>query len=158
MAFCTQQVLGMASGSYEDLNSPSSISVGYISGWITSSGGMLGDLGNRLSISLYLEGSDPCIAGGFEAAEQSIAGNMFKAEFYQKEALRALTSLSIPWTTIKDGDSTFSRESASNIAKTYMAMQKDIDEQIKIAVANWKRGASTVASVDAEQLYSWPSP
>jgi hypothetical protein len=158
MSFCTQQVLALASDWYSELGSPSSISIGYVSGWITSSGGMLGQLNTKLSINLTLSGSDPCINGGFGAEEQYIAGILFKAEFYEKQALSALTSMSIPWTNIRDGDSSLTRESATNISKAYMAMHENAQEESRVAVANWKRGATNVAMVDAQSLYSWPSP
>lgn len=158
MSFCTEQVLSMASGIYYDLGSPTDISIGYISGWITASGGMLGSINTRLSTNFYLSGDAPCITNGFGDQEEALGALMFKSEYYERRSFMALTSMSIPWTTIKDGDSTLTRESASSISKAFLGLHENAEEQIRITVANWKRGATNVASVDAQSLYSWPSP
>ena len=65
MSFCTDQILSLASGIYQSIGSPTSQSVGFISGWLTSSGGMLGEVNTKLDTCFYISGDAPCIAGGF---------------------------------------------------------------------------------------------
>ena len=157
MSYGTPEVLRMASSIMSELANPTDISVGYVSGWITSSGGMLGEINFRLSIYTYLTGDGPTIEN-FGDQEEAIAHLFFKRDYYEKRSLAALTASTIPWTNIKDGDSSITRESSVAISKAFGALYKSSDDQAKIAVANWKTSNTNLATVDAMTLYSWPSP
>jgi hypothetical protein len=157
MSYGTPEVLKMASGIMADLGNPTDISIGYVSGWITSSGGMLGEVNFRLSIYTHLTGDSPTIEN-FGDQEESIARLFFKRDYYEKRSLAALTATTMPWTNIKDGDSSITRESSVAISKAFNTLYINADNQSKVAVANWKRSNTNLATVDAMTLYSWPSP
>lgn len=152
--YCAQQVLQLASGVWEDIGSPTAQSVGYISGVLTSSG-LLGDLNSRLTTCFWISGGS-CIAGGFGGEEANILSLLYQSRYMRTAGMNALAAGG--WTSIKDGDSAYSREGASRTASEYREMRKQLMEQVHIAVANWKVGHTAPTSVDALPLDSWPSP
>lgn len=158
MSFCTDQILSLASGIYQSIGSPTAQSVGFISGWITSSGGMLGDMNTKLDTCLSLSGSAPCIAGDFGDQEESLAYLLYQSSYYESKALSTLGALSTPWTTLKEGDTTITRESSVNISKQYLAMHENAQAQIRLAIHDYKLNRQIPGTVDASDLYSFPSP
>lgn len=158
MAYCTQQIVALAGSIYSGIGAPSAQSVGFVSGWITSSG-VLGDINNRLNTDFYLDGSGPCIAGDFGDAEGAILDQMYQSAYYRQRALAALAGAdSSSWTSMKEGDTAISREKSSDRSKAYLDMSKDSDQNLYIAINNWKVGHSIPASIDGSDLASFPSP
>lgn len=156
MSFCTQDILTLASGIYEDLNSPSALSIGYISGVLTSSG-FLGNINNRLNCSFWIE-SGTCIAGGFGAEESDIASTLFQMNYCRQQSMAVMQGGGAFVTTIKDGDSTISMEGKSKLAAEWRAMRKELEDTLRVAVANWSRGHVAPVTVDAASLASYPVP
>ncbi len=156
MSYCTAQILQLASGIYQGLGSPPAQSIGYVSGWITSSGN-LGDLNNRLNTCFYLDGDAPCIAG-FGPQEAAIYAEIYEMYYYESLALAALAGGGTFWTSMREGDTTIQRDSPIKLAKAYRDLQDAAQKQLHIAVANWKVGHSIPTTVDGSSLYSWPSP
>lgn len=160
MSYCTSDILPLASGIYQDLGSPGSQSVGYISGVLTSSG-FLGSLNNKLFTSFYLSGSNPCITdagGGFGAEEADIMELMYKTDYYELRALSILDGGGTFWTSLSEGDSKITRESTANLSKQYLALQSSSQQTLRIAIGDYQRRISSPQSVDAASLYSFPSP
>lgn len=157
MSFCTTEILTLAEGMYRDINSPCSLSIGYISGVLTSSGA-LGDLNNRLGTSFHLSGAGPCIAGGFGQEEATIYSLVYMSNFYRKQHLAIMQGGGSFVTSLSDGDSRYTRESSVKIAGEYRAMYKEIEDDLNSKVALWKLNHSLAVDVRAEGLASWPTP
>lgn len=158
MSFCTDHVLLLAGSIFTGLGSPSAQSVGYVSGWLTSSG-TLGGLNNRLNETYYLSGAQPCIAGGFGPNEGEILRIIYEREYYQQKAREALVGGgNALWTSMADGDSRLTRASPVDVARGWMSLSKDSEQTLYVAVANWKKGAVLAATVDYSSLYSYPTP
>jgi len=160
MAFCTNEILTLASGIYQDLGSPSNISVGYISGYLTASGN-LGDLNNKLSVRFGWSGDAPCIVSfdtnqGMDSDEQAVYSLVFKDQFYRQQALAALTATN--WTRISEGDSSVAREGPAAVSKAYQGLVDQNLKALRLAIADYKRSNTSVGSVDASSLYSFPAP
>lgn len=158
MSFCTDQILSLASGIYQSIGSPTSQSVGFISGWLTSSGGMLGEVNTKLDTCFYISGDAPCIAGGFGPDEMYITTLVYQANYYESRALNALASIGTPWTNMKEGDTSITRESSVNISKQYLAMHANAVDQTRISMRDYKLNRTIPGTVDASDLYSFPSP
>ncbi len=160
MPFCTEQVLILASGIYQSIGYPSYQSVGLISGWITSSGGMINPLNNSLDACFYLYSGDPCIGGGFGILEGSIASLLYQANYAQSRAMAALAGSagSVSWTTMKEGDTTITRESAANLSKAWLAAADNALKQYYTAIHDYKLNRTIPGTVDGSSLYSFPSP
>lgn len=157
MSYTAEQILVLSSGIYQGIGSPTSQSVGYVSGWLTDPTS-LGDLNNRLNTSFSISGGG--IEGGFGDSEASIYSAMYKMEYYESKATQALAGgdSSLSWLVLKEGDSSVSREGTAVRAKAYMEMHDRAEQNLHIAISNWKRGQSLVAAVDSSSSYSWPSP
>ncbi len=158
MSFCTNEVLTLASGIWQTIGSPTSVSVGFISGWITSSGGMLGDINMKLDSCFYVSGDSPCIAGGFGPQEAYIASLMYESNYYELKSLTALAGLGVPWTNMKEGDTSVTRESTVSISKQYLSLNANAQNQMRIAMHDYKLNKSLPGTVDGSDLYSFPSP
>ena len=157
--FSTPQILALASGIYDELNSPSSLSIGYISGVLTSSG-FLGGINKRLTICLALTGEGPTIIGGMGGAVENIASLQFQLDYAKRQAMSALQGLGGSGfvTSLRDGDSSIARESPVKAAAEWRGLRKELEQTLAVAVANWKLANSTPRTVDTEPLSSFPTP
>lgn len=156
MSFCTEQILLLASGVYQELNSPTEISVGYISGIFTSSGN-LGSLNLKLSTCFWFSGDAPCIAGGFGAEEAAIYALTYQTQYYSRAAHNVLITAG-GWTNLSEGDSRVAREGSAQRSKGYLELSKNADQNLRIAVNHWKVAHSIPGQVVAASLASWPTP
>ncbi len=118
----------------------------------------MGDINTKLDTCFYLSGSAPCIAGGFGAQEESFTYLLYQSSYYESRSLAALTTLSTPWTTLKEGDTTIVRESSVNVSKAFLAMHDNAQQQIRLAIHDYKLNRQIPGTVDASDLYSYPSP
>lgn len=158
MSFCTDHVLLLAGSIFTGLGSPSAQSVGYVSGWLTSSG-TLGGLNNRLNTAFYLSGASPCIAGGFGPNEGEILRISYERDYYLQQSRAALVGGGKPlWTSIGEADTRVTRASPVEESRGWLALSKDSEQSLYVAVANWKKGAVLASSVDYSSLYSYPTP
>lgn len=155
--FCSAQIVALASGVWQELNSPTAISVGYISG-IFSSSGFLGELNNRLTTSFYFSGDGPCIVGGFGGKEAAIYALMYEAMFLKRMGLSAMQAGGTFWVSIAENDSRVARESPTKVAAEYREMKKEVDEDLRIATAQWKIAHTLAVGVNFASLSSWPTP
>ncbi len=151
MAFCADQILSLSSGVWQDLNSPSSVSVQYISGWFTNSGN-LGDLNNRLSTCFYLTGDGPCIVPDFAGEEAAIFGLIYKINYYGVQ-IQSLTGPSA-WIRLSEGDSTIVRTDG---AKVFLQLLSEDRKQLRLNIDDYKKNLSGPRTVDAASLYTYPS-
>lgn len=151
MSFCANEILTLSTGIWQELGSPSSVSVAYISGWFTSSGS-LGDLNNRLSTCFYLTGDSPCIEPEFAGEEAAVYGLIYKTNFYGTQ-VQALTGPAA-WIRLSEGDSTIVR---SDGAKIYLDLLKTNLNQLRLNINDYKKNLSGPRTVDAASLYTYPS-
>ncbi len=142
---------------YQEVNSPPALSIGYISGWITNSAN-LGDINNKLDASFCLTGDQPCIAGGFGKEESNIYTLMFKSDYYESQSLAALTSNPTFWTSMQEGDTRLAREGTAAISKAYLALNQQSNQFLRLAIHDYKLRLTVPQTVDANSLYSFPSP
>jgi hypothetical protein len=156
MSYCTNEIIELASDIYSDLDSPSFLSVGMVSGWITNSGS-IGSLNIKLGTSVYLSGDQPCMAG-FGGEEAAIYSLMYQSNFYEKEALKILRGGGSFWTSISEGDTKISRANVRDISKAYLELHKEAEGQLRLAIQDWKRKHSTPEIVDSAPLYGFPTP
>ncbi len=157
MSYCAAQIVQLATTTFQALNSPSSISVAYISGWIIDSGN-LGDLNNKLSICSYLTGDSPCIVGEFSSEEAAIYQLCFNTDYYESQSLAILQGGGSFWTTMVEGDTRVTRSDMVNISKQYLALQDNSQKTLRLAIADYKRTHTTIASIDGTDLPAYPSP
>lgn len=152
--FCGQQLQTLASAIWEDLGQPCQ-SIAFISGSLLGSG-LLGQLNLKLTTSFWVQ-SGQCIAGGFGDQEAAIYSLVFQSAHIRRMQLQTLGGGgNILWTSIGDGDGKLTRENPTKTAAEYRETRKQLEEQIAVAVANWKLGHCSPVAVDAAPLPSYP--
>lgn len=160
MPLCVTGVLGLATTIYLSIGTPTNLSVGYISGWITDQNN-LGDLNNKLSTSFYVDTAalgGPCIKDDFAAEEAAIYSLLYQAAYYETLALNILSAGGVQWITLTEGDTRITRSDPANLAKIYNSMKNDAYRGINLAVNNYNRRVAVPVSVDAAASSSYPSP
>lgn len=156
--YCAPQIVQLAGEIYTGIGAPANLSVGYISGWLTSSGN-LGGLNNKLTTCFYFSGDGSCIVGGFGGIEASIYQSIYTSNYYLSRANVLLAGGDTSsWISLAEGDSKVTREGISARAKVYLDMYSATTKDLNIAIANWKLGHTPITTVDASELPSWPSP
>lgn len=144
--YTTNDILTLASGIYSDLGSPPNISVGYISGYITSSG-TLGDLNNKLCTSFYLNGADPDIVDPFGPEEGNIVELMFRVQFFSQQAMSVLAVGGASyWTSLTEADTKITRNPIE-YAKQYLAWKVDAQSQLRLAIHDYQLRLSVPAQI-----------
>lgn len=159
MSYCVDQIVQLATDIYASINSPSFLSVSFISGWIVDSGN-LGDINNKLGTSFYLSGDAPCITdagGGFAGEEAAIYTLMYKGDFYESQSLNAIAG-GAGWVTLSEGDTKVGREKSSDISKAFLALNTQSNTFLRLAIHDYKLRITVPQSVDASSLYSYPTP
>lgn len=157
MAFCAAQILELATDLHNDVGCPTSISPGYISGWLVQSG-HLGSLNLKLGTCFYLSGS--CIVNGFGPEEASIYSQLYTLNHYQSITQGLMTSAAAgtAWTALTEGDSKIVREGPGATMKAVNGLISENNKQLRLAIGDWKRNHSDVLTVNADDLASYPSP
>lgn len=160
MPFCSDQIFNWATTLWYDLNSPSNVSLGYLSGWLSNSG-TLGDINNRLGTCFWVSGDAPCIVD-FTNDEGSIANAIYQITYYRNQRLGVLKggvdNAAQAWTTIKEGDSTISRDARANIAREFGAMQREAEEKFRHLLSYYTLNHTVPQGINAANAYSFPSP
>lgn len=158
--YTVDQIVNLASDIYTDIGSPTSLSVGFISGWLIDSGN-LGDINNKLYTSFYLTGNAPVITdncGNFGPEEAAIYELMYKNNFYQNQSLAVLAGGGSFWTSLSEGDTKVSRTDVVKISAAYIALHEVVHKELRLAIADYMRRISVPQSVDSDQPYAFPSP
>ncbi len=156
MSYCAAQIVQLATTIFQGINSPPALSIGYISGWIIDSGN-LGDLNNKLSICAYLTGDSPCLVGDFSADEAAIYQLCFNTDYYEAQSLAVLQAGSW-WIDMSEGDAKVRRSDMVTVSKQFLALQDNSQKTLRLAIQDYKRTHTTIASVDGTCLPAYPSP
>lgn len=161
MSFCSTELNNYSTNIWQDIGSPTATSVGYIAAWLLVSGN-LGRLNNSLDTSFWISG-DSCISPAPGDDVLSIYEMIYKQQYYAGQQSALLTSISVgslgsTWTRIEEGDSKISRSSPTEILKSYNASIIENNKQLRLAIGDFKRNNSLPQTVDAQSLYSYPTP
>lgn len=110
----------------------------------------LGKLNNRIYTSF--SGENPNL--GLE--EQSIYSNMFLQRYYSQEAqkvLRNMSSDTLQWLSLREGDSSITLHNKNEVAKTYMSFSRDAGEALEKEIASYNNYLSTPREVSTTNVY-----
>ncbi len=136
----------LASGIWDDIGSPTAISVNSISGKLLSSG-TLGKLNNDIN-TCYFIGSGGCICPELGSEEQDIYRQGYLLGYYTTAALQAVGNPALLWNRIAEGDTTISRDSPIALAKFYQTLQNSAFNQYRLLVNEYRSNHSAVRSID----------
>jgi len=164
----------LAYGIWQDLDSPTTPSVTFISGWIGAERGV-GQLNTLLNLEIIVD-EDGVHAGElfvigdcsgvYEVGdfypilgntEKAIYTELYKVDYYQKKVRDSLAgileggdSLSTDWTSLTEGDTIIRRVNKNEVAKTYRNMSKDSRAYLDNLVSDYNRNTSMPNQVTFE--------
>ena len=156
----------LASGIWEDLGSPETPSVIYVSGWIGSTRS-LGKLNMLLDTCFVVDtagmhsGESYAFGAGqtgyYDAGdyfpalgntEQAIVSEIYKADFYDKKIRDTLNGIfegsgaQVDWSELREGDTTIRRSNRNEVAKVYRGLLNDSRGELNRLVAFYKENLS----------------
>lgn len=138
-------ISGLAQSIYEELNSPSSTSVSFISGKLVSNA-FLGQLGS-LTYKCY-SGVSGCIEPPLDVGEQGIYSLLYLGEYYKKQVVNYIGAAGVKRVlSVAEGDSRISLSNATSEAKEIRALAKDYTSQAKEMADLYNRGLATARGV-----------
>jgi uncharacterized lipoprotein YehR (DUF1307 family) len=130
---------------YNNLGAPSDLTISSIQTKLVSTG-FLGKLNNKINTSYAIVSGD--ISPQLDTNEQAIYAQMYVSEYCVKKINAIIGGTEIAWTTVKDGDSTITRSSQTEMAKIYKDLKKQTDEELDKLVGSYRINASSPISVD----------
>lgn len=143
---CQDDIYILASGTWEELGSPSAPSIGYISGWFTSYAG-IGKLNNTLN-TCY-SGMSGCLSPDIGAAESAIYKELYKISYYDGRIAAATNAaLTDSWLELKDDVSSIKRHNKNEVAKTFVSLRKEAYENLKDMIFSYQQNNSAAAFVN----------
>lgn len=142
---------GVATGIWEQIGSPTSISVSSIYTKLISSGSV-GKLDILINGCHYID-SGECIAPVLSSEEISIYEQLYLVDYYAKAALQTQGAPgTLQWTSLAEGDTKISRANPNEIAKFYKDLQKAAQTQLDNLVDLYRRNSALARSSDYPQI------
>lgn len=127
----------MADAIWFDLGSPSSITPSAIVSRLTSNF-FIGKLNNLLDICLSFDSNGVLLSEeDWTTEEQNIYMELYKNNYYAQKIMENLGAGSLGFTTIREGDTTLTKVSPTEIAKTYQMLKTNSDENLKNLVNSY---------------------
>lgn len=130
---------------YNNLSSPPDLTIPSIQTKLVSTG-FLGKLNNKINTSYSIVSGD--ISPELGINEQAIYSQMYMSEYFIKKINAIIGGTEIAWTTVKDGDSTITRSSQTEMAKIYKDLKRQTDEELERLVGSYRINASPPLGVD----------
>ena len=156
--YCTDLILPLANQIWQDLGAPANQSIGFLSGWLVSTGGMIGALNNRVGSCVYTSGSNPCLVN-FDPELGAIANLMYQAGYYRVQSVNVLAGGGQTlWTSLSEGDSKISRSNMVDVAKQFRELYVETELQLNKQIHYYTLNHTTPQGINSDSLYSWPSP
>lgn len=146
-----------ATGLWESIGNPVNVSVSTISGYAVQPN-TLGRVNSLLTTCFSGSGyagtgtSNYQIGPFADPALLSVIGQLYLVSYYNNlaQATMGISSSTIPWTALAEGDSKIARVSAANLGKEYREMSKTAYEQLWNLVSMYRssEGGSIGRSID----------
>lgn len=141
-------IYSLASGIWEEIGEPVSISIPYISGWLTNDSN-LGKLNNLINVCY--SGVSGCIEPPLGSDESAIYKEIYKDNYYKRQVSNSLNSAGSAagaWVELKDGTSSIKRHAKTDIAKIFVALQAESAAAIKDMASSYNINRANPLGVD----------
>lgn len=149
-----EYIYDLAYNIWEEINSPSGMSVAAISGRLVSSG-FLGQLDARINGCHSVVSG--CIVPPLDGEEQAIYEQMYLGGYYKKRSLSSFMYMpgtnagvneGIDWQHISEADSVIKRANPNEVAKFWKSLYDSANNEVNRLVDAYKRNRSAARSVD----------
>jgi hypothetical protein len=135
----------LASGIWDDIGQPTAVSVSYISGWLVSAPN-IGKLNN--AINTCYSGVSGCIDPVLSEDEQAIYKDIYLSSYYGRQATSFLGAAGVDsWLEIKDDVSSIKRQNKNEISKSFIALQKQVQEDLKDKIFAYERNRVVIGHI-----------
>mgnify|MGYP003436807382 FL=1 len=133
-----------------ELSEDSSLSISYLTTWLRDNIGRL----NTLIGTCYTIDSETLeISDNLTEDQKTIFKSVFYCHYYSNMANKDLGASGFAWTAIDEADTKIRRASKTDIAKTFILLSKDCNENLNKMVFYYKTNKALPRS-----LSSWNSP
>jgi hypothetical protein len=138
-------ISGLANNIYEEIGSPSSTSVSFISGKLVSNA-FLGQLGS-LTYKCY-SGVSGCIEPSLDVGEQAIYSLLYLGDYWKKQVSAYIGAAGVKRVlSVSEGDSRVSLSNQNSEAQTIRILAKDYSSQAREMADLYNRGLATARGV-----------
>jgi hypothetical protein len=145
------------SGIYDDINDPTSVTSGYISGWLVNN---VGRLNNNILTSYTGVSGDITPELGQE--ESDIYKQLFFINYYSRQIISSLGAGGVdPVVEVTDDGSSIRVLNKNELAKTYIQLKKQSQETLDLLIAVYKQTQSPPTQIieyDAQKTVYAPTP
>lgn len=134
----------LASGVFEDLNSPATTSVVAISGWLISNVGRLNTL-----LNTNYEVISGCIAPELGLEEQAIYREVFTVKYYDRQVQANLGAAAYDASIVQvtEGNRTIRITDRNELAKSFVSLRRDAQGTLSDLIALYKINRSQARQV-----------
>lgn len=96
--------------------------------------------------------------GELTSEQESIFTMMYMSSYYKKAAQSSNAGVGdgIDWITIREGDSTVTRTNKNEVAKSYLAMRKQTNEELDKLIAAYHLKYATAQQVAGDDTLEYP--
>jgi hypothetical protein len=133
-----------------DIGQPTSLTVDAIQARLESNF-FVGKINNLLGTCFSFVGG--VITPDMESSEQDIYMELYKNSYYSQKITENLGAGGLGFTTIKEGDTTFTKVSPTELAKNYQVLKTNSDENIKNLVNSYLSNKSGALSSDFYDIW-----
>jgi vacuolar-type H+-ATPase subunit F/Vma7 len=139
-------IYNLASGIWEDIGQPTATSIQYISGWLVADSN-LGKLNN--AVNTCYSGVSGCVDPVISGDEQAIYKDLYLISYYGRQATAFLGAAGIDqWLEIKDDVSSIKRQNKNELSKSFIALQKQTQEDLRDKIFAYERNRAQPAVID----------
>ncbi len=148
-------IYNLASGIWEEIGSPTSQSINYISGWLVNN---VGTLNNRINTCYSGDGSG-CIDPAIDIEEQGIYKEIYKLNYYTLMVTSSIGAAALStWVELKDDVSSIRRISPNEFAKVYLQLKKEANAELNELIFDYQRNHATVGVINMGVPWEGPTP
>lgn len=133
-----------------ELSEDSSLTIIYLTTWLRDN---IGRLNNAVNTSYTVDVDTLELSGNLTEDQKVIFKNIYFCQYYSNMANKNLGATGFAWVSIEEGDSKIRRASKTDIAKAFMGMAKDCQENLNKMIFYYKMNKALPSS-----LSSWNSP
>lgn len=142
---CSPYLTDLATVIWNDLGQPSGMPVSFIQSQLVSNS-YVGRLNNQIATCYTSVSGD--ISPALGNTEQAIYAMMYEMGYYQTKLAQTLAGLNPGIVSLQDGDSRIVFTNSVEQAKVYKEMQKQLNDQLTMAVSQYRQQESQPSAVD----------
>lgn len=141
---CGNDIYNNAFNVYQELGSPTIVSVSWVSGWFYSN---IGKLDNSLNLCVSGLSGNFIPTLGYE--EWDIFKTLYKISYYDRQVNSSLgNAAALPWTMLQDDVSKIQQTSPNEFAKTWIMLRKSTIDELKDMIWKYQQNHAVIGVIN----------